>query len=48
MRDYNTIIELAKDKAEREAQEKGLNHDCAEWFIRGYKEGFMLGCQLTR
>ena len=43
MGDYNSIIELAKDKAERDAQEKGLNHDCAEWFIRGYKEGFMLG-----
>ena len=43
MRDYNAILELAKDKAEREAQEKGLNQDDAEWFIRGYIEGFMLG-----
>ena len=43
MRDYNAILELAKDKAEREAQEKRLNQDYAEWFIRGYIEGFMLG-----
>ena len=43
MRDYNAILELAKEKAQSEAQEKGLNHDCVEWFIRGYIEGFMLG-----
>ena len=43
MRDYNAILELAKEKAQSEAQEKGLTHDCAEWFIRGYIEGFMLG-----
>ena len=43
MRDYNAILELAKEKAQSEVQEKGLSHDCAEWFIRGYIEGFMLG-----
>ena len=43
MRDYNAILELAKEKAQSEAQEKGLSRDCAEWFIRGYIEGFMLG-----
>ena len=43
MRDYNAIVELAKEKAQSEAQEKGLSRDCAEWFIRGYIEGFMLG-----
>ena len=43
MRDYNAILELAKERAQSEAQEKGLNHDCAEWFIQGYIEGFMLG-----
>ena len=43
MRDYSAILELAKEKAQSELQEKGLNHDCAEWFIQGYIEGFMLG-----
>lgn len=42
MRDYNAILELAKEKAQSEAHEKGLSRDCAEWFIRGYIEGFML------
>lgn len=43
MRDYNAILELAKEKAQSKAQEKGLTHDYAEWFIQGYIEGFMLG-----
>ena len=43
MRDYNAILELAKEKAQSEAQEKGLTHNYAEWYIQGYIEGFMLG-----
>lgn len=43
MRDYNAILELAKEKAQSEAQEKGLIHNYAEWYIQGYIEGFMLG-----
>jgi flagellar biosynthesis/type III secretory pathway protein FliH len=43
MRDYNAILELAKEKAQSEVQEKGLTHNYAEWYIQGYIEGFMLG-----
>ena len=38
MRDYNAILELAKEKAQSEAQEKGLTHNYAEWYIQGYEE----------